>query len=81
MGQFTKEEGTEIEILHVDNRTFLRVGESSVEVKDYKISSSMHGGTELEVVIPMNSELTEFLMSARQESPLPQTRKSTNSVP
>lgn len=53
----------EAEILHIDNRAFLRLGKSTVEVKSYKILSSMYGGTELEVVIPMNGELTEFLMS------------------
>jgi len=59
----------EAEIFRIDNRAFLRLGESTAEIKDYKISSSMHGGTELEVIIPINGDVTEFLMSARKESP------------
>lgn len=62
----------EIEILRSDNRAFLKIGETTVEVKDYKISSSMHSGTKLEVVIAMKEEITNFLMSARKESPPPQ---------
>lgn len=58
----------EVEILHMDDRAFLKIGESTVEVKDYKISSSVHNGTELEVVIAMHSELTEFLVSSKRKS-------------
>jgi hypothetical protein len=36
----------------------------SIEIKDYKISSSMHGSTELEVVFEFEGDFTEFLSKA-----------------
>lgn len=59
----------EIGIVHVGERAFLKVGELSVEVKDYKISSSMHSGTELEVILPVKGEIMEFSMLDMKESP------------
>lgn len=54
----------EIEILKVDTRAFLKLGSTSVEIKDYKISSPMHGRTELEVVFEFDGEITEFSSKA-----------------
>lgn len=54
----------EIEILKVDTRAFLKLGSTSVEIKDYKISSPMHGRTELEVVFEFYGEITEFSSKA-----------------
>lgn len=48
----------EVEIIKVDTRAFLKLGSTSVEVKDYKISSPMHGRTELEVVFEFDGETT-----------------------
>ena len=58
----------EIEILPVDNRAFLRIGESTAEVKDYKISSPMHGRTELEVILEFEASTTEFLSKANSST-------------
>lgn len=71
----------EVEIFHTGSRAFLKVGESSIEVKDYKISSSMHGGTELEVIIPLNGDFTEFLSSTKTESPRLQSLAARNGAP
>lgn len=73
--------GIEVKIFHIGSRAFLKVGESSVEVKDYKISSSMHDGTELEVIIPLNGEVTEFLSSAKTESLRTQSLTAKNGAP
>ena len=43
------------------------IGSESIEVTDYKISSSMRGGTELEVKIRLDEDITEFVTSATQE--------------
>ena len=61
----------EIEIIRSDNRAFLKIGETTVEVKSYKISSSMHSDTELEVVIAMKEEITDFLVSSKRKSRAP----------
>lgn len=58
----------EVSIYKVDESSFLKIGSESIEVKDYKISSSMQGGTELEVVIPVNDSVMEFSTSTSQES-------------
>lgn len=61
-------EATEISIQKVDSRSFLKIGSESIEVKDYKISSSMQGGTELEVVITVDGNIMEFSTSTSPES-------------
>lgn len=63
---FDTKENTEVELFRAGGRAFLKIGAESVEIKDYKISSSMHSGTELEVLIKLNSEFMEFLAQERQ---------------
>lgn len=58
----------DISISCIGGRAILEVDGKGIEIKDYKITSSMQGGTELEVVIPLVGSITEFSMSARQES-------------
>lgn len=60
--------GMELSIQKVDERSILKIGDESIEITDYKISSSMRGGTELEVVIPVCCSVMEFSTSATQES-------------
>lgn len=57
----------EISIQKIDGRTFLIVKNESIELKDYKISSSMQGGTELEILIHVNDVNTIFSSSANPE--------------
>lgn len=56
-----------IEIHRVDDRAFLRIGKLSVEVKEYQISSSMRGGTELDVKIELEPDFIEFLTKANSK--------------
>lgn len=56
----------DISISRTDDVAVLQVGDVVMEIKDYKISSSMHGGTELEVIIPLTDSITEFSTSATQ---------------
>lgn len=58
----------ELSIQKVDERSILKIGDESIEIKDYKISSSMRGGTELEIVIPVKGNIMEFSTSTNQES-------------
>jgi hypothetical protein len=63
-------------------RSFLTIGDKSVEVQDYKISSSMRGGTELEVTFQVGfCEVTEFEIGAKKGAFQPQSLKSKNDVP
>lgn len=57
----------EISIQKVDKCSILKIGNESIEVKDYKISSSMQGGTELEIVIPIKGNIMEFSTSTSPE--------------
>lgn len=57
----------EISIQKVDKCSILKIGNESIEVKDYKISSSMQGGTELEIVIPVKGNIMEFSTSTSPE--------------
>lgn len=57
----------EISIQKIDGRTFLIVKNESIELKDYKISSSMQGGTELEILIHVDDVNTIFSSSANPE--------------
>lgn len=58
----------ELSIQKVDERSILKIGDESIEITDYKISSSMRGGTELEVVIPVCCSVMEFSTSTSPES-------------
>lgn len=62
-----------ISIERIDGRAVLNVGSESIEVTDYKISSSMRGGTELEVKIRLDEDITEFVTSATQGWPRQQS--------
>lgn len=57
----------EISIQKIDERSFLVVKNESLELKDYKISSSMQGGTELEILIHVDDVNTIFSSSANPE--------------
>lgn len=59
--------GMDIAIKRIDGRAFLKVGNEVVELKDYKISSSMTGGTELEISILLHEDISEFVTSTTQE--------------
>lgn len=43
------------------SRSFFQMNGESIEIKDYKISSSMRGSTELEIVFEFDGDFTEFL--------------------
>ena len=43
------------------SRSFFQMNDKSIEIKDYKISTSMHGRTELEIVFEFEGDFTEFL--------------------
>lgn len=57
----------EISIQKIDGRSFLAVKNESIELKDYKISSSMQGGTELALLIHVDDVNTIFSSSANPE--------------
>lgn len=40
-----------ISVRRIESRKFLSVGESEIEIKDYKINSSGSGDTELTIII------------------------------
>lgn len=42
-----------------DSRSFLKVGESQVEIKDYKIATFSNGDTEITVIIDGKTTLFE----------------------
>lgn len=56
---------TDISIKKIESRTFLGVGNQSIEVKDYKLVSSGNGETELTLVLKGNASI--FEMSASLE--------------
>ena len=58
----------EVSIQKMDERSFLKIGSESIEIKDYKITSSMRGSTELVVMIPINDSVMEFSTSTSRES-------------
>lgn len=43
------------------SRSFFQMNGKSIEIKDYKISISMRGSTELEIVFEFDGDFTEFL--------------------
>lgn len=52
---------SEIEIFKTGSRAFIRIGGERIEINDYNISSSMHGGIEFEVKISVDDDITEIL--------------------
>lgn len=54
----------DITVCRIGDRAFLKLDGASVEIKDYKISSPMHGRTELEVVFEFDGGTTEFSSAA-----------------
>ena len=54
----------DVTISKFGSRSFFRLNGESIEIKDYKISSSMHGSTEIEVVFEFEGDFTEFLSKA-----------------
>ena len=42
---------SKISVRRIESRKFLSVGESEIEIKDYKINSSGNGDTELTIII------------------------------
>ena len=66
VGESNKEGGEDVDITvsRIGSRAFLRLDGASVEIKDYKISSPMHGCTELEVVFELEGGTTEFSSTA-----------------
>ena len=85
MSQFTKIPNPEKKNLKVSifgSRAFLLVDDTSIEISDYKISSSMQGSTELEIKISVSDvEFSEFELEAKKESLMPQSLKSTSYTP
>ena len=58
-----REEGVrkvEISVSKIEGRCCLHIGNEDIPVNDYKISSSMQGGTELEIIIQCDDEIMEF---------------------
>ena len=47
----TKNNLSQISVRRIESRKFLRIGESEIEIKDYKINSSGNGDTELTIII------------------------------
>ena len=50
---------TSISIQRIDSRSFFKVGESQVEIKDYRIATSSNGDTEITVIIDGKTTLFE----------------------
>ena len=64
----------DIAVSRIGTRAFLKLGSESAEVKNYKISSPMHGRTELEVVFEFEGGTTEFSSAASSTEHLLQSR-------
>ena len=71
----------EVAIAKDEDRCFLQIGNENIEIKDYKISSSMQGGTELEIKMKFQNNMLRFLTSATTESLRQQNLTATNDVP
>lgn len=54
----------EVAIGKLGSRSFLQLNGENIEIKDYKISSSMHGSTEIEVTFEFDGDFTEFSSKA-----------------
>lgn len=66
----------DVSIYRIDGASILGIGKEQIPIKDYKITSSMQGGTELEVVIKLDGKIMEFETSASSESLLQQNWKA-----
>lgn len=64
----------DITVSKIGGRAFLKLDGVIVEIKDYKISSPMHGRTELEVVFGFESGAMEFSSAASSTGHLLQTQ-------
>lgn len=64
----------DIIVSRIGSRAFLKLDGASVEIKDYKISSPMHGRTELEVVFDFEGGTIEFSSAASSTEHLLQNR-------
>ncbi len=64
----------DISIEKYEDRFFLRIDNTSVEIKNYKISSSAHGRTEFEVVFEFDNDIMEFWSKASLAERLQQTQ-------
>lgn len=71
-----------IRIERFGSRSFLQIGNESIEISDYKISSSAHGGAELEVKLSVSKVTAEeFELGATKESFQPPSLTATNGAP
>lgn len=71
-----------IKVGKIGNRKFLFAGGETIEIQDYKISSSTQGGAELEVKILVSSPISEeFELAAKKESFQPPNLTATNAAP
>lgn len=53
----------DISIKRIESRTFLIIGDQSIEVEDYKIVSSCNGDTELTLVLKGDASMFEMSAS------------------
>lgn len=53
----------DISIKRIESRTFLIIGDQSIEVEDYKIVSSGNGDTELTLVLKGDASMFEMSAS------------------
>lgn len=71
-----------IKIGHFGARAFLFIGDKSIELSGYKISSSTQGGAELEVRISISDVMAEEIeITAKKESLMPQHLQAMNDAP
>ena len=71
-----------VSIQKICGRSFLKIGCDNVEIRDYKISSSMQGSTELEVTFQVEScEVMGIELGATKESFQPQSLKAKSDAP
>lgn len=68
----------DISIQQIDSVSILIIGKEQIPIKDYKISSSMQSGTELEVVIKLDGSVMEFSTSTSQKSQPKQSLTTKN---
>ncbi len=70
-----------IELSRLLNRAFLQVGNESIEVADYKISTSMDGKTEIDIKISIECDAVKFETLTMTEQLPQQNSQSTNAAP
>ena len=52
-----------ISLRRYGNQAFLQVGEEDIEISDFEVISSMHGGTELKLDIKLDGPLTDWTLT------------------